>query len=396
MDELDAGQLDIDAIEEAEISQKLSIKTVDDKKVEKMISQAKAGKWGSVTRQLRSIVKSWHLADVNTLSQSALTAIESDDYEDAWKNLEALLLFLKEGKSEEKNIEEKKEDKKVEIIVAESTKYTVKSLDNGKIGAYAVLFGDEDHTDLSSMHDFFTAKTDFWLDKWNTRPMIYDHAQNQSRELRDNPVVGTWSKATMNDIGVWLEGEIDKAHQYRAAVMKLIEQGLLSLSSESAPHLVLRRKAAKDAHEIVRWPLLAASLTTMPAEPRLRPVDVIKSAYKSIGLEAPDIEEVVMEEENEESKAGRSISNASKAKIEEAINNLDSVRALLKTLVGGETPPANTPEAGYGYPDPNKKPVIGAVPKKSVDEEVVDAPVAENNELLLQYLQQVRKNFAKF
>jgi len=165
--------------------------------------------------------------------------------------------------------------------------HAVKSLGGDKVGAYAVIYGTEDTPDLSDMKDFFTKATDFWLDKIGpTRPMIYHHAQEPATAAA--PVVGAWTKAMQDDVGVWLEGELDKAHKYREAIKEMIAKGVLALSSDSAPHLVTRKKAAKGTHEVTRWPLLAASLTPTPAEPRLLPVDTIKAAYKAIGIAYPD------------------------------------------------------------------------------------------------------------
>lgn len=161
----------------------------------------------------------------------------------------------------------------------------VKALGDGRIGGYAVIYGSPDQPDLSSARDFFTKSTDFWLDKWSQRPIIYHHAMDDA--TADAPVVGLWDKALQDDIGIWLEGQLDQAHQYRAAITKLVEAGALALSSDSAPHLVKRKKAAKGTHEVTRWPLLAASLTPTPAEPRLLPVEQIKSAFKAAGIDLP-------------------------------------------------------------------------------------------------------------
>lgn len=154
----------------------------------------------------------------------------------------------------------------------------IKSLGNDRIGGYAVLFGSPDTHDLHQ--EYFTKNTDFWLDYWEKRPMIYDHGQEP--HTAEQPVVGVWHKAIKDDIGVWIEGELDRAHRYYEAIRQLIAKGVLKLSSDSALHLVRRRPAKHGTQEIVRWPLLAVSLTPTPAEPRLHPV----SAIKSVGCDA--------------------------------------------------------------------------------------------------------------
>lgn len=152
----------------------------------------------------------------------------------------------------------------------------VKMLDDGRIGAYAVRFGDADNPDLSHMRDYFTKSTDFWLDAWKQRPMLYHHAQDPT--TADNPIIGNWTKAIKDDVGIWLEGQLDKAHKYYAAINQMVQQGALKLSSDSAPHLVKRNRHG-DVNEVTRWPLMAASLTPTPAEPRLLPVSALKAIY---------------------------------------------------------------------------------------------------------------------
>ncbi len=161
---------------------------------------------------------------------------------------------------------------------------SVKSSDKTTtVGGYALIFGDANKTDLYG--DFFTAKTDLWAEQWEKRPMIYHHALDAG--TKKAPVVGTWHSIKADDIGVWVEGQIDAAHEYAQAIQTLIKKGVLKLSSDSAPHLVERKAVSKTVSEITRWPMFAVSLTPTPAEPRLMAVGEIKSAYAEAGLTAP-------------------------------------------------------------------------------------------------------------
>ena len=146
----------------------------------------------------------------------------------------------------------------------------VKALPDGRIGAYAIRFGSEDEPDMSQMRDYFTAKTDFWIDAWDKRPMLYHHAMDEDTD--DAPRIGTWVKAEVKDEGIWLEGQLDRHHRYHSAIKELIKRGALRLSSDSAPHLVRRATKAAGVHEVTRWPIIACSLTPTPAEPRLSTV----------------------------------------------------------------------------------------------------------------------------
>ncbi len=174
----------------------------------------------------------------------------------------------------------------------------IKALDNGRIGGYAVLFGSADMHDLSNERDYFTKSTDFWLDKFGwPRPMTYHHGLDP--DLQDDPIVGTWTKATVDSQGVWLEGQLDKAHRYHSAVKELVRRGYLKLSSDSAPQWVRRERQSNGANEVKRWPLLTASPTVTPAEPRLSSIS-FKSLMAEIGLE--DIDD---SPEADEAKAAR-------------------------------------------------------------------------------------------
>ncbi len=162
----------------------------------------------------------------------------------------------------------------------------VKALnDTGKVGAYAILFGSEDTPDLSPFQDFFTKKTDFWLGEWSKRPMLFHHAMDPATKAA--PVIGTWNKAVLDDVGVWMEGQLDMAHKYASAVQQLVTMGKLRVSSDSAPHLVVRDQKPNGTNEIKRWPIMAASLTPTPAEPRLLPVEALKSVFSAAGLDLP-------------------------------------------------------------------------------------------------------------
>lgn len=198
-----------------------------------------------------------------------------------------------------------------------SKSFAVKMLGDARVGGYAIKFGDENHPDFSDYRDFFTPETDFWLDKWNERPMIYQHglidgdieraiksynaaATQEQRDLfgeliddltalKANPVIGIWDTAKMDALGVWLEGELDKNRKYKEYIARMIGAEALSQSTDTADHLLIREPAANRTHKVVRWPIIASSLTPTPAEPRLTalPVEAIKSAYKAIGLELP-------------------------------------------------------------------------------------------------------------
>ena len=158
----------------------------------------------------------------------------------------------------------------------------VKMLDDGTIIAQAVRFGSPDEHDMSAYKDFFTKSTDFWLERWDRRPMLYHHAMDEG--TRDAPVIGMWIKAWTDDAGVWLQGQLDKAHKYHSAIKELARRGLLRVSTDSAPHLVQRESMANGVNYVKTWPIMAASLTVSPAEPRLIPAE-LKTMLSELGID---------------------------------------------------------------------------------------------------------------
>jgi hypothetical protein len=186
----------------------------------------------------------------------------------------------------------------------------VKSLDGDRLTGPAVLFGDPDHTDLTEYRDFFAPDTDFWLDLFKGMPMIFDHgvidhdmvdafakAAKSSEEidavkefraamkdLDRDPRVGEWTKAMIDPLALWVEGETNKARKYAAYVKQMVDRGIIRISSDTNPVYMRRERQANGANKIVRWPLVAASITSHAAEPRLAPVAALKSFFDSIGV----------------------------------------------------------------------------------------------------------------
>ena len=66
-------------------------------------------------------------------------------------------------------------------------------------------------------------------------------------------------------------------------VQPLLNAEALYYSPGSAPHLV---KRAEDGR-LESYPIVEDTLTVIPAQHRLRPVEQIKAAYKAAGLEFP-------------------------------------------------------------------------------------------------------------
>lgn len=155
---------------------------------------------------------------------------------------------------------------------------TVKALnaEEGRLGGYLVVWGDTSTRDLQG--EYFTEATDFALDWYSARPMLYHHGLDGNMK---SAVIGQIDTLKVDEIGIWAEAQLDMHKRYVHAVQRLVEKGILHWSSGSLAHLV---EVTEDGH-IKRWPLIEGSLTPTPAEPRRTDVSSIKTAYEDLGLD---------------------------------------------------------------------------------------------------------------
>ena len=135
-------------------------------------------------------------------------------------------------------------------------------------------------SDLEGEH--FEPDTDLWLDKLTPTPMVlFRHGQD---EAIGKSVVGRVVKTVKDEIGLWIEAQIDKAHEYADAIRELIAEGVLGLSSAAPAHLT----EVKDG-KILSWPIVEFSLTPAPCEPRTIPV----MQMKELGELSPTIKSLL-------------------------------------------------------------------------------------------------------
>ena len=137
----------------------------------------------------------------------------------------------------------------------------VKALGNGKVGGHVVLFSTDADPDL--VGDYFTKSTDFFLEEDSKAVILYDHGLDPTLKARK---LGRGT-LRVDDVGVWIEAQLELRDAYEKAIYEMAEAGKLGWSSGSAPHLV-ERQPVKKSVEIKSWPIVEASLTPMPTEPR--------------------------------------------------------------------------------------------------------------------------------
>jgi len=144
------------------------------------------------------------------------------------------------------------------------------------VGGHIALWGDPEHKDLQ--HDYFTPDTWLGLDEYPTVPALFHHGLDPTVGAS---VIGKRIKAGVDGHGAWVEDWLDKSNKYWAMVKPLLDAEVLHYSPGSAPHLVKRQEDGR----LDSYPIVEDTMTVIPAQHRLRPIEQIKAAYKAAGLE---------------------------------------------------------------------------------------------------------------
>lgn len=157
----------------------------------------------------------------------------------------------------------------------------VKATGRDDIHGYIALWGNPDLVDLET--EFFTPQTDFWKSVLGApRPLTWNHAQDRDA-FKAHEVIGKLMEFGDDEVGMFYNAVLDRAHRYRQAVDGLISQRAVGTSSDSAPQYVVREKTKNGAVWLKQWPLFAAALTDVPCEPRM--IDVGNVYWKSVGVD---------------------------------------------------------------------------------------------------------------
>ena len=160
----------------------------------------------------------------------------------------------------------------------------IKALGDGKVGGFLVRFTDAKSTDLDG--DFFDASTDYGIETGDRLPVYYNHGLDSTLKRRR---IGR-AQVDVQDVGVWVEAQLEMRDEYERAIYALIEKGKVGWSSGSMPHLVEREPQKGGASRITSWPLGEASITPTPAAgaelTRVQPLKSWASQTEALNLKA--------------------------------------------------------------------------------------------------------------
>jgi HK97 family phage major capsid protein len=151
----------------------------------------------------------------------------------------------------------------------------IKMIGETRAAGYGCYFA-KDKREKDVIGTRFTKATDLG-EFYDKAPVLYHHGLTKAFGLDK---IGKTAKAQIDDIGVWLEIEIDRSKAYWKKVKSAIESGLYYFSGGSAEHLI----ATADDGELKAFPVFEWSITTTPAEWRLG----ASKFYKSIGIDLED------------------------------------------------------------------------------------------------------------
>ena len=147
----------------------------------------------------------------------------------------------------------------------------------GWVEGYLVSWGNNHDTDLQG--EFFSPRTEFCLDWFQDRPVLYHHGLDGQAGLRK---IGSIKTVDTDDLGLWVQAQLDLRDRYANAVYDMVKTKEFGWSSGSVDHLV---KIAPNG-EIAVWPLIEGSITPTPAQPSKTLVRPLKSGELAQGAMA--------------------------------------------------------------------------------------------------------------
>ena len=153
-----------------------------------------------------------------------------------------------------------------------------KALGGGKVGGYLVRFG-RGPEDADSQGDFFDSATYFGQAVKAGIDVVYHHGVGRIDPLAirlGNAIIGEGVIQSRAD-GLYIEANVTEPEVYAKA-----EAGQLGWSSGSVDRLVRRESVKAGVTKIRQWPIIEASLSPRPVDPRNRAM-----AVKALITESP-------------------------------------------------------------------------------------------------------------
>ena len=184
-----------------------------------------------------------------------------------------------EEEDEQSDGEEEGEGKAADVAELMAVKILSEDDEGAVVGGIECLFASASTKDLQG--EYFTPETQTWHETYKSAPTLFHHGLDDDIDLAQ---IGKRVRAEVRDDGLWVESWLDKSNEYWKLVRPLLEAKALYYSPGSAPHLVRKEEDGR----LLSYPVVEDTLTVTPAQHRLRPIERIKAAYKSAGLDLPE------------------------------------------------------------------------------------------------------------
>lgn len=162
----------------------------------------------------------------------------------------------------------------------------LRALGDGKVGGYLVMFSPGGEP-KDAYGTYFEADTEYGWQVGENRIALYDHGMDPTLGVRS--VGNGWTLRKVDDVGLWVESQLNLADEYEAKIYELIDRGrpddgraIMGLSSATAEHLII----CDDSGKMRRWIISEGSYTVVPAEPRTRGAVCTLRSYKPTSLKS--------------------------------------------------------------------------------------------------------------
>jgi cation transport regulator ChaB len=193
--------------------------------------------------------------------------------------------------------------------------------------------------------EYFDEHTDIKPDWFAERPVDWHHSQDPSGKL-NGVLIGKAKNLTMDEDGWWVDLWLNAGEKRLALVRRLAEKGAeLFGSSYAYPNLVKRGKAG----HIAVWPYMMQTLSTSPQNTNSihRPAKAVLDAFTEADIAVEPVLRDVLAElatlrdlpatfptvgSEQAAKAGRELSGANLAELDEWLEMLDSIAKRAKSM----------------------------------------------------------------
>lgn len=199
--------------------------------------------------------------------------------------------------------------------------------DTGIIEGMLITFTDANQRDLTG--EYFDKSTDLHIPDYdpNGLRVLYHHGLDETLGVK---TIGKVIKAKIDDVGVWIQAQLDLRDKYEKAVYELARSGKLGWSSGALPQSV--RVNRKDGH-IDSWAMIEASATPLEAMPFTNKVTSAKALNPVILLQDEPV--VVGRRGSNESEGVKSgVFDKSKEPLPtKGTPKMDKIKAALRDLL---------------------------------------------------------------